>query len=508
MESVQSSVKLRNGNVHRLFEAADEGPFLHAELVSAAGRGKLRVTYDWLYSALNCTPDDDSPFFWEFRKLSDGRIALSPESTPSHVPDQLFASVRDDWDWRVQTQAPHSADWITAVARDERLRIHGTYVVSVVFEGFNDKYVVVNADADHHDGHTGYRLRSVADEPVESCVFRVRNATVLQDHLQFLERYTVEESDVRAVADGYGLQMSDESVRKLTEAFPEITPELLRSRADAEGRAEAVEGSTTAIGATVGGIVGGGVGFAMAGPAGAVAGFFAGIGAGGNIGKGLELTDPRKDPENVVDPSIPDVDRTLTDISPAGGPYDNKHLWKDVWSFTQFNQIGYGGRPDAGCLLPPATDGTAQVWYPQPRVVDKPVADPDRYQPMPDVGFASIFVVVKLKNGRYQLRLHPDEALINLPDRPTHSQLTQGSRLLALLGGKFVPLHEEQQMQVYAAGELYYLKDGTLVAVTPKTGHYFPRRAGFNEEVFETTKRHLDALGYDTGDIRFEPPSK
>lgn len=517
MEIDKPNKRLWKGNVPRLFKAADEGPFLRAELVSAAGRGKLRVTYDWLYSALNCTPDDDTPFFWEFEKRSDGEIALSPTGTPAHVPDRVFASVRDDWDWHVQTQAPHSADWITSVARDERLRVHGSYVLSVAFQGFNGKYVAVDDELDRHDYHAGYRLRSDADEPVQSCVFRVQNTTVLQDHLDYLESYTIDESDVHAVADAYGLEMNDESVRKLTDQFPEITPERLQRRARAEvGGAEAcpaedvdeavgdVGGTAVTTGATVGSVIGATVGFLMGGPYGALAGIFIGLGAGSNIGLGVELTDPKADPANVVDTSIPEVADTMRDISPAGGPYDNKFLWEDIFALGKFPQIGHPDRPDAGCLLPPADDGTARVWYPTSRTVGKPVTDPERYPPMRGVGFVALFVIVKTEAGHYQLRLHPDHALLNRPNRPNHSQLTQGSRFAAVLGGILEPPDSDKQMQVYAAGDLYYKRSGRIVHVIPKTGHYFVRDGRFNEAVLETTKRHLDALGYDTSHIEFE----
>lgn len=497
-----SKVIIEDGNVQRLFEAAETGPFLRAELSSAAGKGKLGVTYDWLYSALNCTPNDDETFYWIFEKRSDDTIAISPADTPGHVPDTLFASVRDDWSWYVQTQAPHSADWITEVGRDERLSVVGTGILSVAIEGFNDEYVAVNHVADHHGGHTGYRLRSVEDSLAENCVFRVRNTTVLQDDLEFLEQYTVSEDDIRAVVNAYGLEMSDESVAELKAAFPKITPELLRNPSEIQRSLTDDASSGEAVGSVIGGLIGGVVGFIMGGPGGAAAGGGIGAGVGAQIGVGVELHQPHDDRRQVVDPDIPQVAKTQVNITPAGGPYDNKHLWEDLFSFAKFRQIGSSAMPDAGCLMPPDEQGRARVWFPSSRNVDPPVVDRKRYSPS-SLGYMSIFVIVKLKNGTYQLRLHPDEALVNGPNRPNHSQLTQGSRLLALLGGKFEPEDSEQQMQVYAAGELYYHEDGRLRSVYPKTGHYFTRQAGFDDELLETTKRHLGALGYDTSEIEF-----
>jgi len=48
--------------------AADAGPALTAELFPLSGTGKVRVTYNWLYSALNVDPNDSSPFPWVFRR--------------------------------------------------------------------------------------------------------------------------------------------------------------------------------------------------------------------------------------------------------------------------------------------------------------------------------------------------------------------------------------------------------------------------------------------------------
>ncbi len=152
---------LHTFDLNHLMASSPTGPILEAEIVSLAGKGKLRVTYNWLYSALNCDPNDNSPFIWVFTKRDDHRVCISPK-----VPYEgktLYASVRDDWNWNVQVQAPRSADWIKAIGRDEILsfKIHDLSIASL--QGFNDKFLSVNHDIDVHDWHKGYRVRSAAD---------------------------------------------------------------------------------------------------------------------------------------------------------------------------------------------------------------------------------------------------------------------------------------------------------------------------------------------------------
>lgn len=41
---------------------AQNGPVFAGQLVPLNNVGPLRITYNWLYSALNCDPNDKSPF--------------------------------------------------------------------------------------------------------------------------------------------------------------------------------------------------------------------------------------------------------------------------------------------------------------------------------------------------------------------------------------------------------------------------------------------------------------
>ena len=148
--------------------AATPGAVLIAELYPVVGVGKLRVTYNWLYSALNCDPNDNSSFLWVVNKASNGVVTLSP--LQEYRGMTLFASVRPDWYDYVQVQAPHSADWITRVGGDEQLTMTDLGFMTINLRGVNGQYLAVNSGPTGHedsDGnyHTGYKLQSNASAP-------------------------------------------------------------------------------------------------------------------------------------------------------------------------------------------------------------------------------------------------------------------------------------------------------------------------------------------------------
>ncbi len=144
----------------KAFRLAAVGDVAAAVLVPLSGQGQLRVTYNWLYSALNCDPLDDSDFVWLLSKVDEHHISLSPRD--GYAGKRLFSSVRDDWDWYVQVQAPYSADWITAVGRNEILLVEGDDLLTISLLGWNSEYLTVDSGISAHDDHSGYRLRSVS----------------------------------------------------------------------------------------------------------------------------------------------------------------------------------------------------------------------------------------------------------------------------------------------------------------------------------------------------------
>lgn len=146
-----------------VFRVANEGPVMVAELFPLSNCGKVRVRYNWLYSALNCDPNDPSPFPWVLTKQPNAALSLSPQY--QYAGMTLYASVRDDWSWQVQTQAPNSAQWITQAGRDECLTLTALGTLTIELQGFNNSYVGVDSSATPHDQHTAYLMHSTVTTP-------------------------------------------------------------------------------------------------------------------------------------------------------------------------------------------------------------------------------------------------------------------------------------------------------------------------------------------------------
>jgi hypothetical protein len=204
-------------NVHfnEILAAVDSGPFMEAEIVSLTGKGKLRVTCDWLYSALNCDPNDLSNFVWVFYKISDTLIALSPKNNQC-ISKPVFASVRDDWNWYVQVQAPHSADWIVATARDEYITLKLGDVNVAEFKGFNNNNIAVNDIIDIHDWHSGYRVRSIDPNVEEKSKWFVGvTGTTPKSSRFFTETHEDKELLLRRQLKNCNIKLSDDVFTKV-----------------------------------------------------------------------------------------------------------------------------------------------------------------------------------------------------------------------------------------------------------------------------------------------------
>jgi hypothetical protein len=144
------------------FAAAAPGAVLQGQLFPLVGEGQLRVTYNWLYSALNSDPNDNSLFNWVINKMPNGQVSLSPAAGFNGMT--LFASVRPDWNYFVQVQAPNSADWITQAAGDEALTMTELGLLTINLRGLNNQYLAVNVSPTSHDWHAGYKLQSNAGQ--------------------------------------------------------------------------------------------------------------------------------------------------------------------------------------------------------------------------------------------------------------------------------------------------------------------------------------------------------
>ncbi|RYZ22237.1 MAG: hypothetical protein EOO16_09960 [Chitinophagaceae bacterium] len=166
----------------RFLQQAGKGPALRAQLVPLSGQGLLRVTCNWLYSAVNCVPEDRSDFWWDFEKIGDGVYSIAPAA--SCISRKTYMSVRDDDNWYVQLQAPRSADWITAVGRDEFIGLSVFDMNFAKLTGFNGKLLRVENGRDNHGGHSGYRVRSIGEGDEDASTWFIATALSLQPGLQ------------------------------------------------------------------------------------------------------------------------------------------------------------------------------------------------------------------------------------------------------------------------------------------------------------------------------------
>jgi hypothetical protein len=206
-------------NLLSAIATAAAGPFAEAEMIPLNNKGKLRIYYEWLYSALNCDPGNNSGFIWVLNKIDDTHVSLSPRDPYRNL--KLYASVRDDWSWYVQVQAPRSAQWITAVGRNEILALEsqgGLLIVSL--KGWNGQYVAVDADLSTHVDafgkmHSGYRLRSIGtgDQKARSWFLGVNRS--LQANVQLPLRHDLKQEDIRRELLAAGLAAEDEDVSRL-----------------------------------------------------------------------------------------------------------------------------------------------------------------------------------------------------------------------------------------------------------------------------------------------------
>lgn len=175
-------IQISNGSLSELLKAATTGPFMQAEIYSLTGLGNVRVTCNWAYSALNIDPSNGAEFLWQFNKIDDNNISLSPVS--SCIAKTIYASVRDDNGYYLQVQAPYSADWITQVGRDEiiALKMHDLNVAEL--KGFNGAFFTLD-NISSHQNHTGYRIRSLGSTFDKNMQWYLKIKRSLQDGIDF-----------------------------------------------------------------------------------------------------------------------------------------------------------------------------------------------------------------------------------------------------------------------------------------------------------------------------------
>lgn len=204
-------------SVTEALAAASTGPVLEAVMIPLTNQGKLRVTYNWLYSALNCDPGDSSDFCWLLSKLDDTHVSLSPRDP--YAGRRLYASIRDDWSWYAQVQAPFSADWITAVGRDEILGITGADLLTVSLTGFNGQYLAVNSQLSVHDGHSGFRLQSVGTGDYNARTFFLGVTKLIQSAVAVPLRHELTSTQIETALASAGIEPEPDTVSWLQAAL-------------------------------------------------------------------------------------------------------------------------------------------------------------------------------------------------------------------------------------------------------------------------------------------------
>jgi hypothetical protein len=193
--------------------AAAAGPLLEGEMFPLNNKGNLRVTYNWLYSALNCDPGDKSGFVWVLNKVNETQISLSPKEPYRNM--RLYASVRDDWDWYVQVQAPRSADWIREARRNEIMTLESQGMLIISLKGWNGQYVAVDPNITAHQNHAGYKLRSIGTTDVKARSWFLGVNQILQAGLELPRRHELTQEDIRRELAASGLTAGDEDVSSI-----------------------------------------------------------------------------------------------------------------------------------------------------------------------------------------------------------------------------------------------------------------------------------------------------
>ena len=198
-------------NFSAFLAKAEKGTAFSAQIFSIKGGG-LRVTCDWLYSALNIDPNDISGFLWEVKKIDDSHVSLSPRNTCTSKP--IYASVRDDYSWNIQVQAAHSADWITAVQRNETIEMEIGDLMMATFKGFNGKYFKRDASVTSHDGYSAYKIKSVGDNEDENTTWFLSINEIYSEKHEWVGG-NIEMEQLKSTLDNKNIQLEKEELEAL-----------------------------------------------------------------------------------------------------------------------------------------------------------------------------------------------------------------------------------------------------------------------------------------------------
>lgn len=197
----------------RWLAAAETGPLLEAELLPLSGQGRLRATYNWFGSALNCDPEDNQPFPWLLRRLEGGGVGLSPAMPYAGMT--LFASLRDDAEGHVQLQRPDDAHWIRTAGARESFRLHSEDLLVISLGAGAGRKLAVEPRACRQGPHAGYRLRATADAEPAANLWLLATRRCLQPGLPVMPAAALSSGRLMAACARAGLVPSPARVRAL-----------------------------------------------------------------------------------------------------------------------------------------------------------------------------------------------------------------------------------------------------------------------------------------------------
>lgn len=202
-------------SIVEILSTAEVGPVFTFDLVPLSRQGKVRVTYNWLYSALNCDPNDTSSFPWILERTATGSAAFSPREPYEGM--KLYASVRPDNSYYVQMQAPGSADWITAAAADEEMTLIERGLLVVEIQGVDKQWVTVAGTPTSHDTHSGYQVQGAPSPGGLSGKFLIAVGESLQPSIPMTPFNSLAPDEVSAELAQCGVPEPDSFAREIFE---------------------------------------------------------------------------------------------------------------------------------------------------------------------------------------------------------------------------------------------------------------------------------------------------
>jgi hypothetical protein len=185
--------------------AADAGPELTGELFPLSGGGKVRATYNWLYSALNVDPNDSSPFGWVFQKQPDGSVALSPQAPVDGLTVYVLDYPDDSLRYVAQVQWPEpdsgNPEWNTSPTE---LTLTGLDLLTIELTGTSGSYFGVDGPVTQNGSHGGHLILSNVTPPGPASKFFVAVQQNLQPKAQAPLFASLSETDLSTELERHG----------------------------------------------------------------------------------------------------------------------------------------------------------------------------------------------------------------------------------------------------------------------------------------------------------------